>query len=178
MLLDFNYYLILPHHYAINDIHYILLTPLEKGIVYVLPSRGYGFDAVYCPQLELEQAVLELARPWCEPPSARLSWPARSRSSGTRRSPTTSPTGCTGTGATPSLLSAIPQCLPPQTTRRPTPRRRVPSPKRALRQNYIRIRLLEMPWKWPVSWDIIICGLTGIVSPKTMSNEDTHKSRG
>jgi len=61
MLLDFNYYLILPHHYAINDIHYILLTPLEKDIVYVLPSHGYGFDAVYCPQLELEQAVVRAA---------------------------------------------------------------------------------------------------------------------
>lgn len=66
-LLDFKYHLILPHHYAMDDIRCALLTPLEKGIVYVLPSRGYGFDAVYCPRLESEQAVLEPARPWCEP---------------------------------------------------------------------------------------------------------------
>jgi hypothetical protein len=66
-LFDFDYYLNLPHHYAMDDVRCALLTPLEKGLVYVLPSRGYGFGAVYCPRLQSEQAVLEENRAWLEP---------------------------------------------------------------------------------------------------------------
>jgi len=66
-LFDFDYYLNLPHHYAMDDVRCALLTPIEKGLVYVLPSRGYGFGAVYCPRLQSEQAVLEENRAWLEP---------------------------------------------------------------------------------------------------------------
>jgi len=62
-----GHYLTPPHRYYMDEIRVPLLTPVESGIVYVLPSRKYGFDAIYSPRLDAEQAILEKQRHLFEP---------------------------------------------------------------------------------------------------------------
>jgi hypothetical protein len=47
------------HSYATDDIRIPLHSPIEHGIVYILPSREHGFDATYSQTLDSEQKVLD-----------------------------------------------------------------------------------------------------------------------
>jgi hypothetical protein len=47
------------HYYAMDDIRMPLHSPVEQGIVYILPSGKYGFDATYSQTLDSEQRVLD-----------------------------------------------------------------------------------------------------------------------
>lgn len=47
------------HVYAMDDIRVPLHSPVELGMVYVLPSKHYGFDVSYSQKLQSEQTALE-----------------------------------------------------------------------------------------------------------------------
>ncbi|KAK1751027.1 hypothetical protein QBC47DRAFT_406285 [Echria macrotheca] len=66
-LQDYPFHLDLPHRYHMDDIRMALPTKLEYGIVYVLPSRWHGFEAVYSPRIDSEHADIEAQRHFFEP---------------------------------------------------------------------------------------------------------------
>ncbi|KAL9083050.1 MAG: hypothetical protein Q9165_008674 [Trypethelium subeluteriae] len=49
-----NPYVVAPHWYAGDMIRVILPTSHHQGTVYILPSRGHGFDAVWSPKVAAE----------------------------------------------------------------------------------------------------------------------------
>jgi len=57
----------LPHRYAMDDIRIPLPTPIEQGIIYILPSKNYGFDATYSQRLTCEHKLLEANASLFEP---------------------------------------------------------------------------------------------------------------
>ena len=48
-----------PHRSDTDDIRVQLTGPLDYGIVYILPSKDYGFNAVYSPKITSEHKYLE-----------------------------------------------------------------------------------------------------------------------
>ncbi|KAH8890001.1 hypothetical protein GQ53DRAFT_186420 [Thozetella sp. PMI_491] len=64
---EYPYHLTMVHRYAMDDIRVPVLSPLDSGMVYILPSRKYGFDAAFCHKLEHEHRILDSIRQFVEP---------------------------------------------------------------------------------------------------------------
>ncbi|KAH8651336.1 hypothetical protein BX600DRAFT_528562 [Xylariales sp. PMI_506] len=61
------YHLAKVHRHAMDDIRIPLLSPLSSGMVYILPSRNFGFDAAFCQNIEDEQRILAANRQFFDP---------------------------------------------------------------------------------------------------------------
>jgi hypothetical protein len=62
------------HYYAMDDIRIPLHSPGEQGIVYILPSGKYGFDATYSQTLDSEQEVLDANLKFFDPHHLDEDW--------------------------------------------------------------------------------------------------------
>src|SRR5271154_6794854 len=62
------------HYYAVDDIRIPLHSPVEQGIVYILPSGKYGFDATYSQRLDSEQKVLDANLKFFDPHHLDEDW--------------------------------------------------------------------------------------------------------
>jgi hypothetical protein len=62
------------HYYAMDDIRMPLHSSVEQGIVYILPSGKYGFDATYSQTLDSEQKVLDANLKFFDPPHLDEDW--------------------------------------------------------------------------------------------------------
>lgn len=56
-----NKYCTAPHIYNGDMLRVALVTSHLEGTVYILPSKGYGFDAIWSPKIEFEHRELDLA---------------------------------------------------------------------------------------------------------------------
>lgn len=48
-----------PHHYTDHDLRVVLATSHHEGTVYILPSQGHGFDAVWSPKISDEHIAAD-----------------------------------------------------------------------------------------------------------------------
>jgi hypothetical protein len=62
------------HYYAMDDIRIPLHSPGEQGIVYILPSGKYGFDATYSQTFDSEQEVLDANLKFFDPHHLDEDW--------------------------------------------------------------------------------------------------------
>jgi len=65
------------HCYAMDDIRIPLHSPAGQGIIYILPSGKYGFDATYSQTLDSEQKVLGANLKFFDPHHLDEDWTLR-----------------------------------------------------------------------------------------------------
>lgn len=58
-----NKYCGAPHLYRADNIRIPLTTTHNSSIIYILPSRKYGFDAIYSPKIEIEHRFFDERAP-------------------------------------------------------------------------------------------------------------------